>query len=140
MTHQWLELKQEYHLIQILLYGNSKFLNIISSNTIDNSNWLYTSSDRTIYSLSMFSSTNTLALFIIDASNGSLLQTPYRLNSTINRISGMVLLPSTLWFIASNNEWSVFIIYNLSSKLTISYCFYSQISIFRMGLSYDNNK
>ena len=115
------------------------FSSSTSSDTQGISNWLFTSSQNTIYSLTNFDVSLKTVLFSLNSNDGSLLFT-YYFNQNTDQASGMIYLDSMLYIWVYKGIVSYLILFNPSTKLTISYSTSNSAVVYKIGLTFNSSK
>ena len=132
--------------IKLRLNFNTKIIEWIksfssstNSDTQGISNWLYISSQNTIYSLTNFDVSLKTVLFSLNSNDGSLLFT-YYFNQNTDQASGMIYLNSILYIWVYKGTVSYLILFNPSTKSTISYSSNNSAVIYKIGLTFNSTK
>ena len=115
----------------------STFISTTSNDIQGLSSSLYSSSTNSIYSLTLFSASNNVVLFVLNADNGSPTSSPYKFTTEITKASGIVLVNSYLYFVIVGSLNSYLVIFNTSSQSFTTYAFNSLITINKISLSLD---
>ena len=102
-------------------------------------NKVYSIEKEAIYSLSTFSASGYTVLFIINAQDGSSVHYPLKLNTSIDKVSGIIFLNNWIYFVASKNGLSYLIIIDSAFYTSIVYNF-SSLTINRIGVAFDSSR
>ena len=104
------------------------------------SNWLYSSSDDVIYSLTILSVSNFAVLYTLKADNGALFSNSIKFSVDVIASAGMILISENLYFVIQNSSQSFLVKYNTIDKNSTSYTFDSTITIYSVKLTKDSSR
>ena len=84
----------------------SSFLSSTNADSQGSGSWVYSSSQNAIYSLTVFTVSNKVVMFTINASNGNALFSPVKFSASISETRGMILIEQKLFFILVSSSLS----------------------------------
>ena len=118
----------------------SSFLSSTSSDNHGEGSWIFSASQNIIYSLTVFTVSNKVILFCINADSGSGEFSPFKFSNSISQTRGMILIDQDLYFIIIGNSISYLVIFNTLAKTSIAYSIDSTITIYRINITYDYSR